>query len=390
MLSRIFKLITSFGLVVVLLFFLLLLTFFGTLEQVNIGLFEVQQKYFESLFVVHYLFGVVPLPLPGVYLLMALLMVNLTCGALVRARKNWKRPGMLIAHSGMLFMLVSGAVTYHFSTSGYLQLYENQQSDEFISYYDWEITLTKADGAGAGKQYVITREMLGDMRPQGRHKFQAPDLPFDLELESFTKNSATQRAPMAPGGVDGIALVELKPALEAEQNMAGAYATVKSKASGAEQRGILWGFAAAPWTVEVDGEAWKIDLRHIRWKLARSEGEAPFTILLDDFIKEEHPGTTMASSFMSKVTKIEGGLNRKIEIKMNEPLRHNGFTLFQSSWGHQNGDPALPVFSTFSVVKNPADQWPKYSCYIVAIGLTVHFLQKLMAYIRRENRRRTT
>jgi hypothetical protein len=43
----------------------------------------------------------------------------------------------------------------------------------------------------------------------------------------------------------------------------------------------------------------------------------------------------------------------------------------------------------FAVVNNPADQWPKYSCYIIGIGMTIHFLQRLAMYLRSENRRRT-
>ena len=65
--------LASYGFVVVLLSFLLLLTLLGTLEQAEYGLFAVQKKYFDSLFLVHKLFGLIPIPLPGVYLLLALL-----------------------------------------------------------------------------------------------------------------------------------------------------------------------------------------------------------------------------------------------------------------------------------------------------------------------------
>lgn len=74
---------------------------------------------------------------------------------------------------------------------------------------------------------------------------------------------------------------------------------------------------------------------------------------------------------------------------MNEPLRYEGFTLFQSGWGPQNAGPGEPLFSTFSVVNNPADQWPLYSCLVISAGLLIHFLQKLFSYLRAENRRRT-
>ena len=389
LLSKVFRVFASYGFAVIVLTFMLLLVLFGTLEQVNIGLFEAQKKYFESLFLVHYLFGTFPIPLPGVYLLMVLLFTNLSCGALIRARKDWRHPGMLIAHSGILLILLSGLVEYNYSDKGYLRLYEQEESNEFVSYYDWELSITKADGALNGKQHLITHEQLVDLDPEDSRRFTLPNLPFDLVLDNFERNSQPQRAPMMPGAIDGIVLLPLELAVEAEQNVAGIVATVIDKKTQAEQKAILWGFTRGPWGVEVGGEMWNIDLHHKRWKLARSASEETFSIRLDKFVHEEHPGTGMPSNFMSQVTRREKGLKSEIEISMNEPLRHKGFTLFQSSWGPQGAAPDTPVFSQFSVVRNPSDQWPKYSCYIIAFGLCIHFIQKLTIHIRREQRRRT-
>ena len=69
-----------------------------------------QNKYFNSFFLVHALFGKIPIPLPGVYLLSVLLFINLTCGAIIRVTKDWRHPGMLIAHGGILYMLIAGFV----------------------------------------------------------------------------------------------------------------------------------------------------------------------------------------------------------------------------------------------------------------------------------------
>src|SRR5437868_15523449 len=79
------RLFTSYGLAIVVLFCLLVLTFLGTWEQKDIGLFEVQRRYFTSLFVMHD-FGPVKLPLPGVYLLLVILSINLIFGTILRVR----------------------------------------------------------------------------------------------------------------------------------------------------------------------------------------------------------------------------------------------------------------------------------------------------------------
>lgn len=377
--QKLFRFCASYGFAVVILFFLLLLTLFGTLEQVNVGLFEAQKKYFESVFLVHYLFDVIPIPLPGVYLLLVLLFVNLVCGGIIRARKDWKHPGMLIAHCGILFMLVAGFVTYHYSISGHMTLYEKERASYFQSYYDWEIAIAKA---GGDQEWIIEDTNFKHMRDGETKQFNAPGLPFTLTLSEYKRNSiATPAGPMVDKQIDGFTLVDQPLAKEAEQNIAGAYATVAAE-DGSSQQGILWGLARAPWTVNVNGDDYLIDLRHKRYPV-------PFTIALEKFTRELHPGTSMAASFSSDVKQIEpNGSTRDVHIRMNEPLRDRGYTFFQASWGPSNAGPGDRLFSTLAVVKNPADQWPLYSCYIISLGLLIHFGQKMLTYIKRENRRR--
>jgi hypothetical protein len=389
--------LASYGLACVLLTFLLVLTFLGTMEQVDHGLFEVQKKYFESWFLIHEFTTWFHLPLPGVYLLMILLFINLTLGALIRSPKSWKRPGMMIAHSGILFLLVGGFVTYEFSNSGHVTLYEGQSDDHYQSYYDWVITITELDAENPRTFEVPGAEFQYLKRDESR-TFLPGDLPFMLFIEGYMKNSTP--APVPPGvawGVDGVNLEELELAKEAERNIAGAVATVFEKptgempaggdvmshalaqGSGSAQVGLLWGMAAAPWVVTVQGKRYAIDLRHERFPV-------PFSVKLEKFTKEMHPRTGLASRYESRVTMTEGSVTREIDIKMNEPLRHKGFTFFQASFIELPGDPK--VASVFAVVKNPADQWPKYSCYVIGIGLLIHFCQRLAAYLRSENRRR--
>ncbi len=108
-LRNLYRFLSSYGLSCVLFLLLFLLTLMGTLEQIHVGIFDVQKKYFESLFLIHDLFGVIPVPLPGAYLVMALLAVNLTLGGIVRARKRPAQWGMLLGHIGILVLLFGAA-----------------------------------------------------------------------------------------------------------------------------------------------------------------------------------------------------------------------------------------------------------------------------------------
>jgi hypothetical protein len=385
---------SSYLLASVVLTLLTILTLFGTLEQVNLGLFDVQKRYFESIVLVHWVFDVIPVPMLGGYLLMSLLGINLLCGAIIRARKDWRRPGMLIAHSGILFLLVSGLVTYHASNSGHMTLFEGDVSGEFQSYYDWEIVVTELGGE-SGKQYIIGNEALQTLSQDTPGVFFAEGLPFEIMVEGFERNVIPRLArPGVAEGVDGIVLEPAAPEKEAERNVAGCYVVLvetggasahEAMANGAgglaTHQGVLYGMSRVPWVARVGERDYAIDLRHRRFPV-------PFTIRLDKFIRDLHPRTGMAANFESVVTKTQDGLERQIEIKMNQPLRQDGYTFFQASWGPENARPGEPLFSTFSVVDNPADQWPLYSCIIIAVGLLWHFVQKLLGYLRMENRKR--
>ncbi len=383
-LKKAFNVLASFGFAVVILLFLLLLVFLGTLDQVDNGLFYSQQKYFNSMFLVHDLFGVIPVPLPGVYLLLVLFTINLICGGMIRIRKNRYTPGIIIGHVGILVMIVGSLITFHFSDRGNMRLEETWASNEFVSYYDWAIEIGQP--SANNELFIIPQEDFIDLKPSESRTFYSDALPFELSLSGFAPN--TSPMPVGPvmasrvKSVDGFFLQTLSLDPEAERNTAGAYVTVKDKSTGEVQEGILWGFSQAPLTVKSGGKEWTIRLGHRRYPV-------PFTIVLDKFTRRLHPGTGMAASFESEVTKIQGASTEKIKIWMNHPLRQEGYTLFQASWGPPDAGPNDRLFSVFAVVRNPADQWPLYACIIIGVGMLIHFVQKLTRYLKSESKRRT-
>ena len=133
-------------------------------------------------------------------------------------------------------------------------------------------------------------------------------------------------------------------------------------------------------TVEFEGRRFGIEFRHERYAM-------PFTIALEDFEKIDHPGIGMPKSFSSDVKVTEAGSSRDLTISMNEPLRSGGLVVYQASWGPSNARPGDPLFSTFAVVRNPADQYPLYACIVIAIGMLLHFSRKLLRHMSLEARR---
>jgi hypothetical protein len=375
-LQKAFDALSSYWLSITVLSFLLLLTVLGTLEQTRSSLYEVQARYFESVFVVHQI-GPVPVPLPGVYLLLVLLVVNLVCGGIVRIRKDRTTWGVLVAHVGILAMMVGAAVEYSCSQKGHATIAEGDETAEFQSYYDWEIAVAEVGDPGPTTEFVVPGEKFMRLAPGATATFFAEALPFELDVRDVLANCAPRR----DDGPLGAALVPMPRDKEAERDAAGVSVTVRPKSGAPATPGLLWSRERLPMSVVVDGRRFTIGLSHRRWPM-------PFAVRLDDFRREMHPGMSMAKAFESDVTKLEDGVPEKVKISMNQPLRRRGYTLFQSGFIEPSAGGGGKWWSTFSVVKNPADDVPLWSCIVITAGLLLHFSQKLVRHVRTQSWRR--
>jgi hypothetical protein len=381
----------SFGLCVTLLGLLLLLTFFGTLEQRFASIYDVQKKYFESLLLTNVRWSessTIPVLLPGAYLVLSALAVNLIVGGLIRIRKGTATLGVIITHVGMLVLLAAGVVEHHFSTKGTMALAEadlgpsfRRVSDEFQAWFEWDLVVAEHQPDGSVVERLIPWEDLEDLGPEEGRTFADPALPFDVRVSGWCRNAIVVAARGA-GSVEGAALERRTPdRAQAERNTPGLVATLRSKAgaSGVAPRAVLHARQRFPWRVRHGGPAgpvtYDLDLRLRRW-------DVPFALELESAVGRYHPGTDRPKEFTSRVVKLEEGTREPVVITMNQPLRHRGYTFFQSGFeaGGVEDGVDVPTRTVLAVVRNPADAWPEIACWIMAAGLLLHLGRKLWLY----------
>lgn len=374
--------LSSLKLAGVLILLLGLLTWFATLEQIDTGILAVKKKYFSQahLLVRPEIRGqAVPVWLPNGYWVGILFFFNLLLGTLLRVRRRVRTMGVLVAHFGMLFLLVGAFVTQHASQRGNMAINEGETSDVARDYHDYVLEVVEIQDDGGRAVHVIDTEFLSDLSPDDRRTYHMANLPFDLMVTNYHAHARPRNANRVPPRagekvVDGYYLEEQPHEPEAEMRLAGCIVEVTDKDGESRQQFLLSRASFAPPTLRWGNRIFLLELRKKLWKM-------PFSVRLADFRHEYHPGTSRPKSFESSIIRIEEGAEEPVEIRMNEPMRHAGYTFFQASWGPQDAAPGDELFSVFEVVQNPADKWPEYSLWVIGIGLSIHFLFALVLFI---------
>ena len=380
--QKVYDFLSGFKLATVTLLLLLVLTWLATLEQVDNGLYPTLTKYFswKALFLIPELNGKkIPIILPGGYWVCAVLLVNMTLGGIIRIRKGWRQAGNLISHFGIIFMLLGGGVAHHFSERGNMAISEGETSNTAEDYQEYVVEVSEVKDGESGEVKVIRGKYLTDLKAGKSRVFEFEGFPMGLEISGYLPNAEPMNALVNPRKNDELVtdnyyLMERKPNKEVERNVAGAYARVVYEDGKKSPPFIVSGISFYPFTIRVDDRIFIVNMRKRLWAM-------PFSVELEKFTAEFHPGTGRPAKFVSDIKRLENGQESELTIRMNEPMRYEGLTFFQASYGPQDAKPGDAMYSVFEVVKNPADKWPEYSLYVVAFGMLITFLTKLGGHL---------
>ncbi len=344
--------------------FLFVLTFWGTLYQVDYGLYAAQERFYNSWLIL--IGGFVPFP--GTQLVLAVLTVNLTAYLLALVGRS--SFGILVTHAGLLMLLIGGAITHYFAEESQLTLREGETSNVSASYHRWELAAWRQDGP-VREVMAVDADGL-----QAGDQVTFEDAGLTVRVEAYHGNAlafqAVEPVEDAPLNSRGITSLRRAPAAkEPAENLAGSILVVQPR-EGDPVRLLLFGEDVSATNFLHQGAAWTLALRRVRTPL-------PFAVKLVDFVRELHPGTAMAKAFSSKVQVQADGVERALTISMNKPLRDRGYTLFQASYSEQPGQPQA---STFAVTRNAGRLIPYVSTGIIVFGMIWHFVAVLVRRVR--------
>ncbi len=397
---------SSLRLTVVCLCLGIILVFWGTLAQVDLGLYKAQNEFFRSFLIYWGPKGATwKMPIfPGGYLVGGLLLINLVTAHFTRFKWTRKKIGIWMVHVGVILLLVGQLLTdvlsnesHMWLTEGEAKNYSDSSSHEELAVVD--TTNPDYDDVVAFPDSLVSRK--GVLRNE--------KLPFTIRVKDYLVNSEPQvRAPMMdqgpPQATQGIAqrLSFLEAAPTATMDSRNIPAAVVEVVT---DEGPLGTWVVSNWLMEE--KLVQLLQTNFRNQLGESLGEQicsaiikpqefayrghtyqlalrpvrfykPFSLQLLKFSHDIYRGTDIPKNFSSRVhiQRSDTGEDRDVLIYMNNPLRYAGETFYQS--GFDDVDPRVTILQ---VVHNPSWLTPYFSCILVAAGLLAQFLTHLLGFI---------
>jgi len=369
-------LLVSLKLTVGLILFSIILILVATLDQVNLGIWVVQQKYFNTFFV-YWKTGNLSLAVfPGGYTIGGLLLANLLAAHFYRFKFTWRKIGLWLVHAGLILLLVGQLLTGLLQDEYQMRLDQGQTKNFSESYRNVELAITDTTDPQADEVVAI---------PEGplvkKETVQHPKLPFRVTVKTYFANAtlqmktpaaaASEPAGAATKGVGPQVIATLQPPTfkQDERNIPSAYVELAG-ADGVIGTWLVSPLLDDPQGFTYAGRTWKIALRFARHY-------QPYALTLLKFSHDRYAGTDIPKNFSSRLrlTTPDGKDDREVLIYMNNPLRYGGLTFYQA--GFQNND----MTTVLQVVRNPSWLIPYIACGVMTLGLIMQFGLHLIGFI---------
>ena len=368
--------LASLQVTIVSLALLMALVVLCTLAQTELGTLGAVNTYMRSILVFRH-FEAVPfaVPLfPGGGLVGFVLILNLSAALVKRFDFNWAKSGLWVVHFGLIILVAGEFIAGAFQVETNMSIEVGQTVNFVESARQFELAVTDTTNPGHFEEYGIPETLL---RQGGA--IQLPGTPLTFNVKRFFPNAdLAPRTPadlpsLANAGIGPNVKITEAPLVTAENEMNRTSAFVEPVAGGHSYGTWLVSNAiGAPQAFTHEGHSYQLAMRLRRFYL-------PYAVTLKKFSHDVYPGTQIPKNFSSLVhiSNPSKGEERDVLIYMNQPLRYEGRTFYQASFG--KGD----TLSVLNVVSNPGWLLPYISCVLITLGLLVHFGITLRRSIRR-------
>lgn len=369
------KFLSSLKFTVVILVCAVVVVFWGTIAQVDIGLYAAQQKFFRSWFITVVLPGTgFGLPVfPGGYLVGTAFALNVVLSLLQKRRVTKENVGFWLTHAGLFLLLVGQFATDMLSVESVMRLVEGQAQWYSEDQRRAELAIVETTRPDHDLVVAIPPSLLGRT-----DEIEIPGFPFKVKPQRYMQNSEPIEDHDEPSELafnhrsdKQIRFRSLPREHKSDRRDMPTASVELISPEGSLGTWVASFWLARPHMFTISNRTFELSLRPVRYY-------RPFALELLKFKHEKHPGSAIPRNFESEVRIINPakGENRLARIRMNNPLRYQGETFYQS--GYDEHDPRVSILQ---VVRNPAWVTPYVSCALITLGLIQRFGMRLLAFV---------
>ncbi|MGV3607966.1 MAG: cytochrome c biogenesis protein CcsA [Planctomycetaceae bacterium] len=324
-----------------------------------------------------------------------------------------KRAGIVLLHAGVGILMANELIVNRYAVEWQVSLEEGQTSNYLRDIRTTELAIVVPGQDGEDHEVVIPRSLIEanhslnkQLAKEGKDlvPLKSPvldKLPFQVSVVEYYKNAELtpastkeeQKLILATAGMaleQGDIVIPQRAMTGTDMDkgvdMAAAYLRVTDKKTGKDLGTYLLAQLSAEQAsperyaekVAVDGKTYEFYLR-----FARSYRD--FEVSLVDVRKDDYLGTDTVRNYSSDivVSRKELAKPASFHIRMNDPLRYDGLTFYQSGYNRmQNGK----ELTTLAVVSNQGWMIPYVACMIISVAMLGHFAQMLLAFLQKLGR----
>lgn len=289
--------------------------------------------------------------------LLSLLAVNILFSMLKRYPWSRHQAGFVMAHVGIVLLLVGSLISLHRGLDGTVALYEGDGTGA-VTLRERALTVDVA-----GRQHTFPADF--DSRPPRPDRpavFAVPGTPVTVVADDYAPHAEVSGGTVRPAPL---------PSRE-ERRAPAVRVRFDSPAGGTASAWVPW------------GESVDADLAEGAATVTFGEREVPlpFRLTLLDFRADTYPGSRRAASYESRVRVDEpDGSRSEHLISMNHPLHHRGYIFFQASFVE-----GQPMMSILSVSRSPGLPLVYLGTALISLGVAWMFYVKPWL-VRRQARR---
>ena len=315
-----------------------------------------------------------------------------------------KRGGVVLLHQGLLLLMLNELFVAHYAVEYQMRLIEGETKNYLSDSRATELALIDRSKSEVDEHIVVPGWILRKNAEQNAGLLKAkkepqpiadPEnkLPVNVTVLRYLRNAEVQ--PLEKGAENlatvGSGLKQMAKEVpiakgtdtDSPVDLGAAYVKFTEKKGGADLGTYLLAqTVAGEFTPVSELETVKVGEKPLSIGLRFQRQYVPFTVHLKDVKRNDYIGTNTPQNYSSDIVlkDKQSGVDSEVHIKMNDPLRYSGLTLYQS--GYTPLGDGLEMTS-LAVVKNTGFLIPYVSLMIITVGMVAHFLMTLTRFLRR-------